>query len=375
MKSQRFSISKFLSRKSKPPFRKSKVTAQEQDSLTEEDQDYLTEEEETSILEEEKQPTQEEQLASVILDEEAGSDGEECELHVYEQRFDTRGERVVLRAGTKSELLPPKRKSHRACLVLTRHYSLSQRLSYTVLEIQSRHIIKALREVIGTYLGVDFTSEPIVIQEPPRCLFHYRDELRRYAEKSDNQQLKSHLQLCLQYMEKTLHQEIKIFQSSVSKVSSSPELDHRHLWMVFKPGCLVYEKRDGIEGLSRLRSMDEEEEDDSFELREWRLHTERVGFVGSAVGLMHHSLEIDRYEGRKPVCELKAVPLHLHPENKRIRHDLLERGRKFISLCGIHHCFYDGVGHMYDRTSPKGNETSHTNVCVSTCGCTKVCLN
>jgi hypothetical protein len=256
--------------------------------------------------------------------------------------------------------------------VLTRHYGFSEKLIYTELEIQSRHIVKALREVIGTYGGVDFTSKFVTIEEPPRCLFHYRDELRQYAEASDNQQLKSHLHLCLQYMEKTLHQEIKIFQSSVPKVSSSPELDHRHLWMVFKPGCLVYEKRGGIETLSRLRSMDGEEDDDSFELKSWHLHTERVHYIGSGVGLTHYKLKIDRYDGRKPVCELTTVPLHLHPDDERIRRDLLERGRKFFSLCGIHHCFYDGVAHMCYRESPQHNETSRTNVRVSICGCTKV---
>ncbi|PMD25577.1 P-loop containing nucleoside triphosphate hydrolase protein, partial [Hyaloscypha hepaticicola] len=286
-----------------------------------------------------------------------------CELHVYEKRFDTRGEKVLLRAGTKSELAPPKEKSHRACLVLTRHYGFgfTKQLQYTELEVQSRHIIKALREVIGTYRGVDFASKPVSIREPPRCLFHYQDELRRYAEASDNQQLKSHLRLCLQYMEKTLHKEIKIFQS-LSKLSS-PEIDHCHLWMVFKPGILVYEKEDGIERLSRLRSIVGEEEDDSYELKTWHLLTERIHHIGSGVGLAYHKLKIDRYEGRKPVCELTAVPLHLHPESERIRHDLLERGRKFLSLCRISHCFYDGVAHMCYRVSPQDDETSHTNVC------------
>jgi Domain of unknown function (DUF7025) len=345
MKSQRFGISNL-------PFRKSKNVAQEHDSKSEEGE------------KEEKKQTLEEQLASVVLDEEAGSDGEDCELHVYEERLDTRGETVVLRAGTKSEITPPKNKSHRACLVLTRHYDSERKLDYTELEIQSRHVIKALQKVIGTYEGVDLTSNPVTILEPPRCLFHYQDKLREYAEASVSQQVKSHLQLCLQYVEKTLHQEIKIFQSSVLK-ASSPEIDHRNLWMVFKPGCLVYEKKDGIERVSRLRSMHNVEEIYSHEIKTWHLLTERIHYIGSDIGLSHHGLKIDRYEGRKPVWELTAVPLDFHPEEERIRHDLLERGRKFISLCGIRHCFYDGASEMCYRFSPQDDETSHTNVCAS----------
>ncbi len=64
MKSQKFGISNL-------PFRNPKKSAQEQEQYT-------------PTEEEEKEPTQEEQFASVVLDEEGGSDGEECELHVYE---------------------------------------------------------------------------------------------------------------------------------------------------------------------------------------------------------------------------------------------------------------------------------------------------
>ena len=47
-----------------------------------------------SVAEEKFQQTREEQLASVIQEEEVHSDGEDCELHVYERRIDTRGEEV-----------------------------------------------------------------------------------------------------------------------------------------------------------------------------------------------------------------------------------------------------------------------------------------
>lgn len=311
--------------------------------------------------EEQKQPIQEEQLAAVLVkEEEPGSDGEECEIHVYESKYDTRGEEVTLRAGTKSEIKPPKPKSHRACLVLTRQYNRRAEVLYTELEIQSRHLIKALRKVIGTYHGVDFTARTVSIVEPPRCLFHYQDELHRYAQESNNEQEKSHIQLCLQYMEKTLHREIKI-----SKSSDSPELEHRDLWMAFKPGCLVYEKTNDIERVSRLRSIYEEEDDDD-ELVLWTLSTERIQYSGKDVGPTYHSIEIKRYTGCKSICELHIVPLHLHPEEERIRCDLLKRGRKYLSLWGIHHRSYDGAAHTFQVS---GSAHWHEDVHVNRCSC------
>ena len=387
MKSQRFGITRLPFRKSKPiaqqPADEDKLVDEEEsvgekesvdkepsvdenESVAEKEFQQAREEQLASVIQEEEfQQTREEQLASVIQEEEIHSDGENCELHVYERRYDTRGEEVVLRAGAKSKFVPPKRKSHRACLVLNRHFDREGRFCYTELEIQSRHIIKALRQVIGDYDGVDFTPNFVTIQEPPRCIFHYQDELRQHAEASENDQLKSHMQLCLEYMEKTLHREFKIFKAFMSKASVSPELEHRHLWMVFKPGCLVYEKYHGIERLSRLRSIHGIEKPSSEQIALWKLSTERIRYSGSDVGLVHHAVEIRRYDGCKPLCELTAIPLHLHPEKGRIRHDLLERGEKFLSHCGIHHRFYDGTAFMCQSRSPKAGEWQQYSVSIS----------
>lgn len=302
---------------------------------------YLPQERATpkSQDEEENQPTQEEELAAVVLkEEEPGSDGEECEIHVYESKYDTRGEEVILRAGTKSEIKPPKPRSHRACLVLTREYDRRGKVLYTVLEIQSRHLIRVLRKVVGNYPGVDFTARTVRLIEPPKCLFHYQDELRRHAQESNHEQEKSHVRLCLQYMEKTFHREIKMLKSS-----GSPELEYRGLWVAFKPGCLVYKKLYGTEQMTRLQVIYQKGDNDN-ELEHWFLRTEIIQYNGNNVGLKQYNpIKIEGYAGCKPICDLDVVPLNLHPEEERIRCDLLQRGRKYLSLWGIQHRFHDGM--------------------------------
>ncbi|KAL8767276.1 MAG: hypothetical protein Q9209_006202, partial [Squamulea sp. 1 TL-2023] len=306
----------------------------------------------------ETQPTQEAQLAAVVVEEEeVGSDGEECELHVYESKYDTRGEHVVLKTGTKSEIKSPKRRSHRAYLVLTHYNNRQAKVNYTELEVQSRHVIRVLRKTIGTYVGVDFSAEALSIPEPPRCLFHYQDELRRHAEESDNEQEKSHIRLCLQYMEKTLHREMKI-----SKSSDLRGLEYRDLWIVFKPGCLIFHKdQHGDEHVVRLRSIDEDEDEDHGTTI-CTLQEEFFQYHGKYVGPKCRNTRIKRYTGWKPIGELQMIPLCLHPEGARIRCDLLQQGRKYLSLGGIHHCCYDGRTRLDDmlardleRTNVRGN--------------------
>lgn len=317
----------------------------------------------------ERQQTREEQLAGVNEDENDDSDGEECELHVYERRVNTHGEEVYLRTGTKAEFEPLKRRSHRACLVLKRYYHQHGEPYATRLEIQSKHIIKALRKVIGTYYGVDFTRNLITVDGPPRFLFHYQDELRQYAESSNDHQLNSHMQLCLQYVEKTLYQEIRLVKSIRTTKPGSLELEHRHLWMLYKPGSWVYHKSGGFEEIFRLRSIYSEDDDDEDEIDSWILDTEYIGANGNKtdVGFLHQCLKIGRYEGCRRVGDLHAVPLPFHPEEARIQDELLKRGRKFLSLLGIHNCCYDDPAIPPTRGSPQSRAAQKINVWIGTC--------
>jgi hypothetical protein len=54
--------------------------------------------------------------------------GELCEVHMYQVRYDSRGERIVLQVGSSSELPREQDPSHEAALVLTKFYSLSKEL-------------------------------------------------------------------------------------------------------------------------------------------------------------------------------------------------------------------------------------------------------
>ena len=150
----------------------------------------------------------------------------------------------------------------------------------------------------------------------------------------------------------------------MAEKSIASELEHQHLWMLFKPGCLVYQKIEGIESLVRLRAI-YEEADDADELS-WHLSVENINYSANDIGLVRTYTEIKHYDGRKPILEMTAVPLYLHPEEERIRYDLLERGRKFLSFRGTQHCFYDGVAYLCSMLSPSAYDKKRTNVCIST---------
>ncbi|KAJ0122497.1 hypothetical protein J7T55_003010 [Diaporthe amygdali] len=289
------------------------------------------------------------EVSRVVEDED--EDGEDCEFHIYESKYDTRGEQILLRVGAKSQFNVEKNRSHRACLVLTRYYFRQSRGFYSNLKVQSKHIIKALKDVIGSYPGEDFDTATVIISVPPKCLFHYRRELKAYAEKSDDTKIKDHVSLCLKYVEKTMAEEIRIFEEGIQDPFAL-QLDLTRLWLIFKPGCLIYENHDGIDIVSKLQTITEnDDDDDETGLIGWHVWTERVLYNGEAFGHIEKYSWIDKFEGRQAVKHFTVFPLLFHPEADRIQHLAEQRGRKYLSFCGVHYCLYNGLARFQESST------------------------
>jgi hypothetical protein len=267
--------------------------------------------------------------------------GELCELHSYDSRYNSKGEKVVLRTGSKYVFDEEEEKSPKAALVLIRHVS-SHTVTHTSLQIKSPYIKKALKNVIGYYPGVNIDSErTITIGGKSRCLFHYRHELRKYAETIDDESTKLHVLFCLKYMEKALSQEISTFKNMTE--ADTPRMDYENLWMIFKPGTLVYTRDESSEFVYKFNNMFEDEDDDGREF--WELECEQVQSDGSIFGLTEKIVKIPKYEGFKALTDLIIFPLEYHKDCANVRETLMSRGRKYASLLGIHYRKYDGVLH------------------------------
>lgn len=295
-------------------------------------------------------------VAQVPKDE----DGEDCELHIYESRYDTRGEEVLLRVGTKSKISLEKNRSPRAGLVLTRHYFRFRKGFHTTLKVQSKHIIKALKDVIGSYPGENFFASTVYLSTPPKCLFHYQKELLAYADACGDTKVRDHVSLCLKYMEKTMPEEIRLLEEGLADPSAF-QVNQDNLWVIFKPGCLIYQKQDGMELVSKLQNICRDEDDED-QLLGWEVWVERVVYNGEDFGHIEDLGWINKFDGRKAVRDLEVLPLFYHPEVDRIKRMVEQRGRKYLSFCGIHHCLYNGLALFSDSSSLYGSNSAKIHV-------------
>lgn len=193
--------------------------------------------------------------ASDGQDEQPG--GLNCELRTYESRYNTRGQRVLLEVGTRT-LDTDRTRDHDSAFVLTRIYDQYRELENTKLEIRSPFVKKALQDVISRYPGMEFHAKIITILGPPRCLFHYREELQAYGASLEDETAAIHLIFLLEHMYKVFEAEVFImstWNSSMGSSTTPPRMDFAGLWMAFRPGCPVYTRTNGIDRVLRLKNM------------------------------------------------------------------------------------------------------------------------
>jgi len=301
---------------------------------------------------------------SALDDDRYKHQGEKCEIHLYERRFNTRGEPVILQSGSRSDLVWAVESSIEAALVVTRFYNHRKELESTQLEIKSPYIREAMKTVIGSYPGVNINSGgPILVPGDPMCLFHYRNELHSYASKCQNKKAREHILFCLKYLSKVLNREIMSYEELMQNEDAAPGLECPNLWMAFKPGTLLYARKEhGIDVISRLRSMAKVKSPLQHEY--WTLVTEIITCDGSDFRFVSEVVRILNYDGYRPLTQLGIYPLEYHRDAEGVRTNLVARGKTYVSMLGAHHCSYDGAAWL-DDWHGNGQQCSNVSHCFS----------
>ena len=294
---------------------------------------------------------------------------------MFESRYNSKGERVKLEAGTRQDLELPEQGSESA-LVLTKHYERDGELGDTVLEVQSPHLKAALEKVITHYPGLQFNAEEIILSGLPKCLFHYRTELTTYGNSLQDAEAKKHLSLLLKHMWKVFETQIRTYsslmESPLGLPIESPGLNFEHLWMAFRPGCFIYVQGLKDRSVMRLKQMEKHMRQEMHV--GWDITGEQITYDGKDFGYITRALYVRRYEDYRSLKQLPVYPLQYAPQPAEIRREMIARGQKFVSLRGVHYKSYRGAAEAlapFRNTGMWGEEDSFplrtTPVRISTC--------
>jgi hypothetical protein len=288
-------------------------------------------------------------------------EGELCELHVYEHRYNRSGVMVAVEVGAMDQLPFEASVNPQAALVLVRTYDQAKALKGTTLQIRSPYMKKALRDVIRAYPGVNFDSMgPVLISgsSAPHCVFHYRHELEQYAVASEDDDIREHITFLLAYMARAIRKETSNCRAMMEP-SPKEVLRFDDLWMAFRPGDLVCfsEGHFNMPSIMRLRSFDRvgrPQAPSQFALGQftpvqidivysWQVVGEVIDCDGLHVSFSIVSLPLSKYDGYRALDELGIMPLKYSEDETQVREDLHLRGEKWLALTGTyHHRSYSG---------------------------------
>ncbi|SCV36180.1 uncharacterized protein FFB14_05953 [Fusarium fujikuroi] len=300
-----------------------------------------------------------------------GGTGTKCELIEYDSVFNSDGQKVVIRSGTSHNLGSFLGiDANESAIVRTTDWNLQGDKSSVQTEIQSPHMKAALKAVVPVYKNRNISFTHISWYGEPRHLFHFRDALFEYGRElnleSDEQR---HVSLLVEHLQQELADAVAIFTSHITFQPSSPSIDFRHAWTIFRTGDLVYLPGNvapcGVEMIVRYKSIlsncscNDANHVFSHELKfegEY-LTTNKNGF-----GFKSCTAKILCFEGIRPIELLPFQPLHFHPDQERIKTRLVIRGRKFRQLQGVHHQFYRGLANLSreDGTDMRESLATHS---------------
>jgi hypothetical protein len=238
-------------------------------------------------------------------------------------------------------------------LVSKQSFDENHRLKGTTLEINSPQLLKVLKEVITYYPGepLDFSTK-FTIEDPFMMLTHHRDELREYRQKTDDTTVKMHLALLLDY----LAAEAGPKGEEINDMIKTGTITFPLLWMIFKPGDLACQYKDGHTRLFQVRRHGYGEHRAGGKY--FDLSCSFVSFDGEKVGMAADTLRIwDRKEffGLFPasITSLSVFPIKFLGATERTKtfQAMAERGKRYLAINKMCVMQYDGL-YLYLRRPP-----------------------
>ncbi|KAK7734115.1 hypothetical protein SLS63_004400 [Diaporthe eres] len=252
------------------------------------------------------------------------------------------------------------------CFHVRRTFDWEGKYKATVVDVKSKALRECLQDVIGNIKGVSLVDETPKID--PNVLFLYLEDLRKHSKHlkkqvksptaTDKQERKKEVKWL---EEKRLHLKVlvKYIDKDYEHVKNSlyPMLEHGLitfdlLWALWKPGTLAYTTTYGSHDEPRVFKVDTAEKHYHITKGEfYYVDGKYFEYDGKHFGYGRMMEEIGDFRGAKKITSLSSYPLKYHKNEEQIRKDLIERGKKFASLSGVHYKSHHGMAYYKKKKS------------------------
>ncbi|PQE22433.1 AAA family ATPase protein [Rutstroemia sp. NJR-2017a BVV2] len=230
----------------------------------------------------------------------------------------------------------------------------------TVVDIKSKLLKEALNEVMDGVKGVSLVEETPNID--PNLLFLYLEDLRKswkalknkkITEKKGKKKLKKrnetkrkHLKVLLKYLDKDYASTKKTLYPMLETGIITFDL----LWALYKPNTLAYTTTYGTIDEPRAFKIELAEKEYSFMKGAWyNIEGKYLEYDGKTWGMGTMDCDVPAFKGARKITSLNCYPLKYHKNEAKLRAELIERGKKFVSLQGVHYKSHKGMAYYKKR--------------------------
>ncbi|KAI1134750.1 hypothetical protein F5Y05DRAFT_199591 [Hypoxylon sp. FL0543] len=228
----------------------------------------------------------------------------------------------------------------------------------TIVDIKSKQLREALQDVIGSVKGVSLVEETPKLD--PKMLFLYLEDMREYMNnlkelepEGDSRkerkkvqkwidEKRRHLRILIKYLD-TDHAETK---KSLYPMLENGLITFDLLWALWKPNTLAYTTTYGSVDEPRVFKVEVAEKHYSIVRGEfYYIEGKYFEYDGKQFGFGSMSEEIPEFRGARKITSLGCYPLKYHKNEAQLRKDLIERGKKFVNLGGVHYKSHQGMAY------------------------------
>lgn len=229
----------------------------------------------------------------------------------------------------------------------------------TFVDIRSKLLRECLQDVIGNVRGASLVDETPKLD--PNLLFLYLEDFRthlkhlkrakpagedRKERKKNGTRLESkrkQLKVLIKYLDKDYAKT----KDSLYPMLESGVITFDLLWALWKPNTLAYGTTYGSVEDPRVFKVEMAYHQSTIMRGDFYfIEGKYLEYDGKKFGYGSLGEEIPEFQGARKITTLPCYPLKYHKEQTRVRQDLIERGKKFVALNGVHYKSYSGIAYM-----------------------------
>ena len=206
------------------------------------------------------------------------------------------------------------------------------------LEIISPDLRDLLKNLLSDYPYHYFRGDLVSFDSPYEPLILHWGRLEKAAKKSPGEGKENQARLDLGLLLDTIASgsgDLKLDKYFKARESNNQQrcVTFESLWTLFPPGTLIYGKP--FQGQDQIFIVKDNTAPWPREDTRWTLECWTYDWDGKSFKRMGLRLEVESFDGTKPITELPFYPLDYHQQPEDLKKRLVERGVKYKKVCTL----------------------------------------